>query len=78
MKKLLFLCSIVLLCLSAKAQINLNDGSWKCVLDEQLDEEASHWKWDTKRFMNEGAYSLKSDLGTIAPKGAREIYQFNN
>ena len=78
MKKLLFLCSIVLLCLSAKAQINLNDGSWKCVLDEQFDEKASYWEWDTKRFLNEGDYSWKSYLGTIAPKGEREIYQFGN
>ena len=54
MRKLLLLCSIMLLCSYAKAQIDLNDGSWKCVVDEQFDEEASYWKWDTKRFLNEG------------------------
>ena len=78
MKKTVLFCCIVLFGLNLMAQINLNDGSWKCVLDEQFDEGASYWEWDTQRFLNKGDYSWKSYLGTIAPKGEREIYQFGN
>ena len=78
MKKLVFLCSIMMLSLNMLAQINLHDGSWQCVLNEQFDEGESYWNWDTKRFLNTGDYSWKGYMATIIPKGEYEIYQFDN
>lgn len=78
MKKLVVLCCIMILSLNMLAQIDVNDGNWQCVLDEQFDEGTSHWKWDTDRFLNTGDYSWKSFLATIVPKGEHEIYQFGN
>ena len=67
-----------MLSLNMLAQINLHDGSWQCVLNEQFDEGESYWNWDTKRFLNTGDYSWKGYMATIIPKGEYEIYQFDN
>ena len=76
MKKLVLFCCIMFFGLHLMAQIDLNDGSWKCVLDEQFDEGASYWNCDTKRFLNKGDYSWKGYMATIVPKDEHEIYQF--
>ena len=60
------------------AQIDLNDQNWKCAVNEQFDEGALYWQWDTTRFLNKGDYSWKAHIGTIAPKGEHEVYQFGN
>ena len=78
MKRLVLFCSFMVLSLCMLAQINLNDGNWQCVLNEQFDEGDAYWNWDTKRFLNTGDYSWKSYLVTIIPKGEYEIYQFEN
>ena len=78
MKKFVYLCGMMLLSLNMMAQIDLDDRNWHCVLNEQFDESALHWQWDTLRFLNTGDYNWKAYLSTIAPKGEHEIYQFGN
>ena len=78
MKRLVLFCSFMVLSLCMLAQINLNDGNWQCVLNEQFDEGDAYWNWDAKRFLNTGDYSWKSYLATIIPKGEHEVYQFEN
>jgi beta-glucanase (GH16 family) len=69
---------MMLLVFSMMAQIDLNDKNWRCVVNEQFDEGAQYWQWDTARFLNKGDYSWKASLSTIAPKREHEIYQFGN
>jgi len=78
MKKTVILCSLIALSLNIMAQINLDEGRWQCVLDEQFDEGSSYWNWDTKRFLNSGDYSWTGHMGTIAPSGEHQIYQLGN
>ena len=78
MKKFIYFCGMMLLSLNMMAQIDLNDRNWQCVLNEQFNEGALYWKWDTLRFLNTSDYNWKAYLSTIAPKGEHEIYQFGN
>ena len=78
MKKFIYFCGMMLLSLNMMAQIDLNDRNWDTVLIENFDEGASYWQWDTARFLNTGDYSWKAHIGTIAPQGEHEVYQFGN
>jgi len=78
MKKFIYLCGMMLFSFNVMAQIDLNDRNWKEVLIENFDEGVSYWQWDTLRFLNLGDYSWKAYMGTIAPKGEHEVYQFGN
>ena len=79
MKKFVYLCGMMLLCMNMMAQIDLNDRNWKNVLDEQFDEDSSYWLWDHESFLNLGDHSWMGYLGgNLAPPGEYEIYQFNN
>jgi len=78
MKKLVYLCCMLLLCLNLMAQIDLNDRNWNAVLIEDFNEGASYWQWDTLRFLNAGDNRWKAYMSSIAPKGEHEVYQFGN
>lgn len=79
MKKFVYLCGMMLLCMNMMAQIDLNDRNWENVLDEQFDEDSSYWLWDHESFLNLGDHSWMGYLGgNLAPPGEYEIYQFNN
>ena len=78
MKKIVLLCGMMMLSLNLLAQLDLYDGNWQCVLNEQFDEGDSYWNWDSLRFLNTGDYSWKSYTATIFPKDEYEIYQFDN
>lgn len=79
MKKLVFFCCLMQMCVNGWAQIKLNSREWRIVVDEEFDEGYSHWQWNPQNFCNVGDYSWKAYMsGTIIPKGERQVYQFAN
>ena len=79
MKKIVYLCVMMLFSMNMMAQIDLNDRNWNTVLIENFDEGSLYWRWDTLRFLNMGDQRWKSFIsGTITPKGEHEVYQYNN
>ena len=79
MKKIVYLCVMILFSMNMMAQIDLNDRNWNTVLIENFDEGSLYWRWDTLRFLNMGDQRWKSFIsGTITPKGEHEVYQYNN
>ncbi len=79
MKKIVYLCVMMLLSVNMMAQIDLNDRNWDTILIENFDEGASYWQWDSLNFLNDGDQSWKAYIGgNIAPKGEHEVYQFGN
>lgn len=79
MKKIIYLCAMMLLCTDIMAQIDVNDLNWRCVLNENFDEGSSYWQWNPQNFCNVGDYSWKAYIGSsIAPSGEHQVYQFSN
>lgn len=79
MKKFIYLCGMMLLCMDMMAQIDTNDLNWRCVLNENFDEGSSYWQWNPQNFCNVGDYSWKAYIGSsIAPSGEHQVYQFSN
>jgi beta-glucanase (GH16 family) len=79
MKKLVYLCGLMLLSMNMMAQIDLNDMNWDSILIENFDKGLLHWQWDTTRFLNVGDYSWKSHMGgSIVSNSEHEVYQFGN
>ena len=78
MKKLVYLCGMMLLSMNMVAQIN-GDSNWREFFIEEFEESPSYWIWDTNNFSNIHYYNWKAYIGSrVDSDSLCHIYQYKN
>ena len=79
MKKIVYLCTLVLLSLNVMAQIDLNDRNWSCTMIEDFNQPNRQFNNRFQEPLNKWiAYAMCLKSGVTKPVYLHNVYQYAN
>ena len=75
MKRIIYFCGLLFLCVNGLAQVDPNDRNWKCVLNDDFSVNGRTWnKWTFDS--SDGLWRAYPGIGVTNGENEHQVYQF--